>query len=326
MAATPSDSATSARRAPRRASSATRRVYSPRYVSGERSIVRCSSDAPATIDLSLTGRCQLRCEWCWGTEHHIGEVFPVQAWTSLLDELGERGTRHVVLTGGEPFLSPYLEPVLTRARALALRTTLSTNGIRLARDPSLHRLLEHVDDVGIPLDGHSAEINAVMRKRSGNLNGWRHAVDALKIAQAIVPSVTVRTVVSKKNLQSVPLIPAVLKDEGVDIQALRFKCYQIEPIGPHYSSTNWSEWEIDVKAVRHLARDLTRLYPELDLTVQLYKNTVGRYFRIDPDGRAFGTDSSSSGAPKEVAYGNVFEGLNGVLAMWQRHTASLKGQ
>lgn len=61
------------------------------------------SVAPETIDISLTGRCQLDCAWCWGEEHTIGVNHEANDWNDLLNNFASEGTSHVVFTGGEPF-------------------------------------------------------------------------------------------------------------------------------------------------------------------------------------------------------------------------------
>lgn len=272
--------------------------------------------APGTVDVSVTGRCQLRCEWCWGPEHHVAEMAPLPLWRSLLSRLAEEGTEGIVFTGGEPLISPYLPPLLHHAYSIGLRTTLSTNGILLNKRRSL---LRFVDDIGIPIDGHTAKISATMRKGSDRVSGWERAISAIKLAQGEGMSVTVRTVVSARNLESVLKIPNVLEQNGVDIQHVRFKLYQVEPIGPHFGASDWSSWEIDSKSVVRIAQSLAEAHSDCEFALQLYSDTAGRYFQVDPAGEAFGTDIDSSGKPFEVHYGNLFDGFQAVLSRYSNH-------
>jgi len=53
-----------------------------------------------------------------------------------------------------------LEDILSYVhRDLGIRTTLSTNGILLKRKAK--QILPYVDDIGIPLDGHTMEVNNI---------------------------------------------------------------------------------------------------------------------------------------------------------------------
>lgn len=116
---------------------------------------------PSTIDISLTGICQLNCAWCWGELHSIGTKYSAEKWNELLRKFKEIGTSAVVFTGGETLASPILPEVLKFAKeVLSLRTTLSTNAILLN---NMHeQVLPWVDDLGLPLDGSTAEINKKM--------------------------------------------------------------------------------------------------------------------------------------------------------------------
>ena len=87
---------------------------------------------PSTIDISMTGACQLDCQWCWGEVHDIGVEHQQDEWKSLLTSFNERGTNAVVFTGGEPLMVPFLPEVAEHAKRLGMRTTLSTNAILLA--------------------------------------------------------------------------------------------------------------------------------------------------------------------------------------------------
>ena len=110
------------------------------------------SNRPRTIDVSLTGVCQLDCPFCWGEDHAVGTIYGEDEWKNLLRKFRESGTLGVVFTGGEPLTTKILSSVLRYAKeTLSMRTTLSTNAILLKKQ---HRsLLPWVDDLELPLDG-----------------------------------------------------------------------------------------------------------------------------------------------------------------------------
>jgi MoaA/NifB/PqqE/SkfB family radical SAM enzyme len=82
-----------------------------------------SSGAPHTVDLRLTGQCQLRCDWCWGPEHsRKGNVTPDQ-WQETISKLARSGTKQIVFSGGEPTLSKALRPGLETAKDNKLDVT-----------------------------------------------------------------------------------------------------------------------------------------------------------------------------------------------------------
>lgn len=288
---------------------------------------RISDSGPHTVDLRIVGLCQLRCAWCWGPDHmRTGSISPEQ-WQRILAKLHTRGTRQIVLSGGEPTLSPALRPCVETAKALGLRVTLSSNGLRLA---AFEDVLTAIDDLGIPLDGSTPAVNDLMRARSLRHQGWEKAVDAVLLAQRLTRAgkssarVTVRTVIARPNLTDVADIPAALRQLGVDLSAVRIKMYQVEPFGPHVPQIDFErEWAVTAEEATSAYEKTAAACPEGSVTLQLYSKTGGRYFLVDPDGNATGTDFDPLGTPIEVPYGNLLEDFEGTLTAYLDHQARL---
>jgi Fe-coproporphyrin III synthase len=286
-----------------------------------------TSGAPHTVDLRLTGQCQLRCDWCWGPEHfRKGDITPEQ-WQETIGRLAVAGTEQVVFSGGEPTLSKALRPGIETAKANDLRVTLSTNGILLARNRDL---LQSIDDLGIPIDGSNPEVNNRMRRWSERHDAWQKAVEAILLAQAMNRegeanvAVTARTVIGRPNLEDVPAIPGALANQGIDLFTVRIKMYQVEPFGPHYSHIDFdADWAVTASEAEAAAREAQQQSPDANITLQLYDGTVGRYFLVDPDGNATGTDEDESRNPIEVSYGNVVYDFDVTLAAYQEHQVAL---
>ncbi len=174
------------------------------YISGSRG--ETQSGAPHTADLRITGLCQLRCDWCWGPEHfRKGDVAP-EEWSETIGRLAMGGTQQLVFSGGEPLLSKALRPGIQAAKDHDLRVTLSTNGILLGKNSDI---LRSVDDLGIPIDGSTPDVNDAMRTWSVRHDAWKRGVEAIRLAQSMkqegetAVTITSRTVIAKPNLQDV---------------------------------------------------------------------------------------------------------------------------
>ncbi len=78
-----------------------------------------------TVFVRLTG-CPLRCQYC-DTEYafHSGEWFDLDA---ILLKVGELGTRHVCVTGGEPLAQPNCLKFLQRLCDAGYEVSLETSG------------------------------------------------------------------------------------------------------------------------------------------------------------------------------------------------------
>lgn len=295
------------------------------YINGRRG--ETNTGAPHTVDARILGLCQLACEWCWGPEHMRKGSITAKQWSKTIGRLASAGTEQIVFSGGEPLLSPVLRPGIESAKQEGLRVTLSTNGIRLEQNSDI---LNMVDDLGIPIDGSTPAVNNKMRKRSDKFSAWGKAVGAVLLAQRMNERgeadvlVTSRTVIAKPNLGDVPNIPNVLANKGVDLETLRMKMYQVEPFGPHYQNIDFEgEWAVTADEARYAASQAMASRPDANITLQLYGGTVGRYFLIDPDGFATGTDEDQYGHPIEVKYGNVVHEFDATLDAYSQHQAAL---
>lgn len=269
---------------------------------------------PQTVDVSLTGKCQLRCSWCWGEEHTVGTIHSENEWKELLRKFKDGGTTSVVFTGGEPLLSPILPSVLRYAKeSLSMRTTLSTNAILLAEKHEI--VLPWVDDLGIPIDGSTSEINK--RMRAGKIDNFQKAIDGIKMVLDAYPDIllTVRTVIARPNIQDVGNIPQMLMDNNIDISRIRYKLYQVEPIGPRADVTNTDQWKVSEDECKSTASAVKERYPNLSVTLQLYSKTSGRYYQIGPRGNAYGTYIDETDTPQIIELGNPIDDFDHAIGM-----------
>ena len=277
---------------------------------------------PKTIDISMTGACQLDCPWCWGELHEIYVEHKVDAWKGLLTSFSDRGTESVVFTGGEPLMVPFLPEVAEHAKRLNMRTTLSTNAILLARRHE--KILPFIDDLGLPLDGSTSLVNKVMRP--GKIDNFNKIIDGAKIVldHYTNTELTIRTVIARPNIHDVAEIPQTLADHGIDISRIRYKMYQVEPIGPRADITRTEAWSVEEDECYTVAEEIRNRYPALSSTLQVYKNTSGRYYQIGPRGNAYGTIINPDGTPETVELGNPLTNLYSALAMIALHYSDLE--
>ncbi|MDB5162485.1 MAG: Radical domain protein [Candidatus Saccharibacteria bacterium] len=268
---------------------------------------------PDTIDISMTGSCQLDCQWCWGDVHKIGIEHQQDSWKNLLSSFNERGTNAVVFTGGEPLMVPFLPEIAQHAKELGMRTTLSTNAVLLARKH--HKVLPFIDDLGLPLDGSTSPINKIMRP--GKIDNFKKVIEGANLVLDNYPDteLTIRTVIARPNVNDVANIPEVLSNQGVNLSRIRYKMYQVEPIGPRATITNTEAWSVEEDECLEVAEEVSERYPNMHNTLQLYKNTSGRYFQVGALGNAFGTLIDDDGKPKTIELGNPMKDLSESLAM-----------
>ena len=167
----------------------------------------------------ITWNCDLRCEHCLveGGRSKNGELDTAEA-LRLVDQLAELGVAVVSLTGGEPLLRDDW-PVLARAvRAKGMKLRFSSNG-HLLDERVVQSLVElGVESFSVSLDGVKQTHDRLRHGptgSSGNSSFDRvlRAVDLLSSTPIVV---TVRTTVSKANIDELPQLHALLKTRGVN--------------------------------------------------------------------------------------------------------------
>lgn len=109
--------------------------------------------APNEIVFELTKRCNLACRVCFAGRTE-GEQPPGRLLAALR-EAGRLGVKDVRFTGGEPFLSPNLLPLLRAARNLGFYTLVNTNATA-ANAALLREAAPLIDNVLVSLQGCDA--------------------------------------------------------------------------------------------------------------------------------------------------------------------------
>jgi len=63
--------------------------------------------APRTVDVSITGCCNLRCRYCaYADEMTARSDLSTERWLKMFEEFGQMAVQHVCLSGGEVFTRP----------------------------------------------------------------------------------------------------------------------------------------------------------------------------------------------------------------------------
>ena len=156
--------------------------------------------APYRMDLALTYRCQNDCGHCYNETKEKRELSP-ENWERVLGRLWSSGVPHVVFTGGEPTLVPFLERLVARAQALGQVTGLITNGRRLSEPGYLKGLVgAGLDHVQITLLSHRESVHDGLTRDPGS---WKQTVEGIKAAVKENIYVASNTTLLAKNIDEI---------------------------------------------------------------------------------------------------------------------------
>ena len=237
------------------------------------------------LRLSVTDRCNLRCQYCMPEEEYVWlpreDILSFEEMAHLVDVFADIGVDKVRLTGGEPLLRKDLYRLVAilagnpRIHDLAM----TTNGVLLAEQaPALHGAGLH--RVTVSLDTLRPERFKALTRRDTHARVLE-GIEAVRLAGW--PGLKIDTV----------MIRGVNDDELVDLieygREARGEVRFIEYMDVG-GATTWSMDQVVSRA--EILRDLERHYGRIEPIVEQSSAPADR-FRL-PDGTSFGIISSTT--------------------------------
>lgn len=151
---------------------------------------------PATLIISPTLRCNLRCFGCYAATHERKNELTREEVTRCIAEAGAMGANFVLFLGGEPLMVPWLLDVMEEFPKVAF--LLFTNGL-LFDDAKIARVAKMGNvAVSIGIDGLQAETDR--RKGEGAFAG---AIGAMRNLSDAGVFVGYSTMISRQNFDEV---------------------------------------------------------------------------------------------------------------------------
>ena len=172
------------------------------------------SDAPLGLDLSLTGKCNLHCVYCFYQEQmKTRPDLPRDEWLAFFKELGRLAVRDVCLSGGEVFVRPDLWDLIDDVIDNRMRYRINTNGTLLtenllARFETGQRR-RRLSGIQVSIDGSCSEVH----DKSRGPGSFEKAIRGLRLLKEAMLPATVRVTVNRHNVDDLDHIARLLLDE-----------------------------------------------------------------------------------------------------------------
>jgi MoaA/NifB/PqqE/SkfB family radical SAM enzyme len=125
---------------------------------------------PFIVLFNITGRCNLRCSYCFGHYYSDTNELSLDQVTKILAELYDLGARRLGLGGGEPLLHKNIDDLIRFAIKLGFDVGVNSNGILV---PNHLSSLSLVNNLSIGLDGSSPEVHDRYRGKGSFENALR---------------------------------------------------------------------------------------------------------------------------------------------------------
>lgn len=184
-----------------------------------------------TFWLILTYACNNRCEGCYADSSGFTDyMMPMSFAEQILEKMSSLGVKKCLLIGGEPTLYPDLQKIIKLAYNLGIKTTLVTNGRKLASTLYLDKMLAAgLSKLVISIEGSKETIHNSITKR----NSFKQTLGGIKNSISVGYEVCTLTTIQEANKVDCELIPEYLYRLGV--KEIAFNC-SIPSIVAHLSS------------------------------------------------------------------------------------------
>jgi radical SAM protein with 4Fe4S-binding SPASM domain len=170
-------------------------------------------DRKPIVVWNSTKACNLRCIHCYYTAK--AEPDPHELSTreaeAFIDDLAAFGVPVLLFSGGEPLMRQDLDRLGAYAAGYGIRTVISTNGTLIDSERAERIKKAGFSYVGISLDG-IGETNDRFRGMSGAFDA---ALDGFHNCQAAGVRTGLRLTLNKHNVQDLPDILRLLRDQGI---------------------------------------------------------------------------------------------------------------
>lgn len=179
----------------------------------------------ANLDIYITGKCNFRCDYCYGEDDLCGSMSKT-VYERALDFGKYIGAHTIQFCGGEPLVCPEFEAYSRLAKKNGFSVTLRTNGILIPEH--LDFIAHNCDWVGISIDGMPYE-NALMRTSRVPMSAEEQfefpmqAIFNLKKQNSKI-KIILASIVSKRNFKGLPAFAEYLSKNDVPID--RWKVYE----------------------------------------------------------------------------------------------------
>ena len=234
---------------------------------------------PLSVGCLVTGRCNLRCDFCYGNVEALPNVeLDASSWRMLFKRLRSWGLMRVDLSGGEPTMHRDLAEIARAAVGEELQVVISTNGMVLKKGPSgFPGVRWHVSlDSGIPeIHERSRLLPVLAPSRNSLARSSQFITQCLDAGQMV----RVLTCIGKHNMDALFAL-------GEHLALLGVQDWNISRIlrAGRAQSDYTGKWEIADEFVLDQIRDLRAALPFVRIRYSNRTDQNGYFLLVLPDG------------------------------------------
>ena len=262
-----------------------RLVYSPLMdtfeACAEGPISNIDIDRPISAGCIVTGRCNLKCQYCYGNDESLPtEELSAEKWGAVFRQLKSWGLMRVDLSGGEPTIRPDISQIVVAAMDAGLGVVVSTNGMLLAKR-GLSSLPTGIR-LHISVDSGFSEIHEGSRVRRNLLPSTGSLVEVMELARRAVAAdyhVRILTCIGRHNSRGLVELGERLALAGVrDWNISRILSAGRAQLHDRH------RWEVDDSSVLEEVHTMRECYPWMRIGYSNRTEQNGYFLLVLPDG------------------------------------------
>jgi len=166
---------------------------------------------PFYVNLVINSRCNLKCSYCFGSySHRRAPDWAYDDLVALIDDLYKRGTRYILIQGGEPLLHKDLGGIIGYIDRKGIVVALVTNGTlpeRIREMPEISLL----DNICFSLDG-----NRDGNDRVRGAGTFDKVVASIRAVQEVHGTpIRINSTITKYTVNDIDFMAAFVRDNSL---------------------------------------------------------------------------------------------------------------
>lgn len=161
--------------------------------------MRDSYMSPSLVDISLTNRCNLNCDFCYASsspfeksEHELS----LDDYRKIFKDLADMKVLRISLSGGEPFIRNDFFEILNEAQKYDYAIVINSNGTLITEEIAKKLTEYNFDRICISLDGSNSNKHDIVR---GN-NSFIQTIEGIRLLQKYNLPVSTLFTLHKSNV------------------------------------------------------------------------------------------------------------------------------
>ena len=220
----------------------------------ERKVEVNSEFRPVYVVWELTLKCDLACRHCGSRAGRPrSEEMSLEEAKNIADQLAQMGTKEVTFIGGEAYLYPNWQEIISYTNSLGITCTMTTGGRALTLEKCKELARAGVRGVSVSIDGLE-ETHDKLRAVKGSFQATMQALANIQKAGMIANS---NIQINRLNLQELESLAELLLNQGIRV-------WQVQLTGPMGRAADRPEWLLQ-------PYEMLDLMPRLEKIAKLFK-------------------------------------------------------